>query len=132
MGDDDAVLFANQAFYNAFAEGDQEAMDEVWADEAAVACIHPGWTPLAGRDEVMESWRSILAQGPPPVECRRARVYRYGDVAFVTCFEVIERDLLVATNVFVREDGRWKMVHHQAGQSADSVPEDEEPRSTLH
>jgi hypothetical protein len=38
-----------------------------------------------------------------------------GDSAYVVCGESIEGAELVATNVFVREDGTWKLVHHQAG-----------------
>ena len=36
------MLFANEAFYRAFADRDMAAMDGVWAVHAPVACIHPG------------------------------------------------------------------------------------------
>jgi hypothetical protein len=55
-----AILFANDAFYTAFATGDLAAMDAVWARRAPVCCIHPGWTALNDRDAIMESWRGIL------------------------------------------------------------------------
>ena len=48
MADDEAVLFANEAFYRAFADRDVEAMDEVWAQGVPVACIHPGWQRARG------------------------------------------------------------------------------------
>jgi hypothetical protein len=35
----------------------------------------------------------------------------------VLCHEHVEQTALAATNVFVREGGGWKMVHHQAGPS---------------
>ena len=54
------MLFANEAFYRAFADGDLAAMDAVWASAAPVACIHPGWNLLDGREAVMASWRAIL------------------------------------------------------------------------
>ncbi len=57
----DAVLFANEAFYRAFADRDIAAMEEIWASEAPVACIHPGWSPVIGRERVLASWRAILA-----------------------------------------------------------------------
>ncbi len=38
-----------------------------------------------------------------------------GESAFVVCGEALDGDELIATNYFVREDGVWKMVHHQAG-----------------
>ena len=36
-----AVLAANQAFYAAFARRDTAAMDDLWARETRVACLHP-------------------------------------------------------------------------------------------
>ena len=38
-----------------------------------------------------------------------------GDTAFVVCYEVLSSGTLVATNIFQRENGQWKVVHHQAG-----------------
>ena len=52
--DHEAVLFANEAFYQAFAARDLAAMEEVWAHHCPVACIHPGWPPLHGRQAVNE------------------------------------------------------------------------------
>ena len=125
MGEDDAVLMANEAFYRAFADGDWQAMEGLWARAAPVACIHPGWTPLSGREGVMESWRAILSAGPPPIRCLDARAYLFGEVAFVTCYEAIQEGLLAATNMFVRESGAWKMVHHHAGPTALPAPGEE-------
>lgn len=119
MSDSDAVLAANEAFYRAFAVGDVAAMDAVWARHAAVACIHPGWAVLRGRDAVMESWRVILeTPGRPQISCRDATADVVGDAAFVTCYEDVNQGILAATNIFVREDGAWRMVHHQAGPTA--------------
>ncbi len=38
----DAVLAANRAFYRAFNERDDAAMDLIWAPTGAVVCLHPG------------------------------------------------------------------------------------------
>lgn len=118
MSDDDAVLAANRAFYRAFASRDLAAMAALWAEHAPVACIHPGWDALIGRAAVMASWRDIL-QHPTPIACRAERVLRVGDSACVICHETLgeggNAGVLVATNLFVREDGAWRMVHHQAG-----------------
>lgn len=112
--DEREVLEANAAFYAAFAGGDAEAMDELWARDVDVACVHPGWDPLRGRDPVMASFRAILQQNPPPIACRDPSVHLYGDAAFVVCIEAFPGGSLVATNVFVRERGRFRLVHHQA------------------
>ena len=40
----------------------------------------------------------------------------YGDTALVLCEEELDGGTLVASNLFVREDGAWRIAHHQAGQ----------------
>lgn len=114
------ALFANDAFYQAFATRDRAAMETLWAQHAPVACLHPGWRPLFGRDEVLASFAAIL-QNPdnPPVTPRAAKALVYGATASVVCYEAIEGTLFVATNIFVREDGTWRMVHHQSGPCND-------------
>ena len=66
-------------------------------------------------------------------------LFLLGDAAFVICTERIPGVELIATNVFVREDDAWKMVHHHASSvappGAEAEPEEEEPESgsgTLH
>ena len=136
MNDEQAVLFANEAFYRAFDDGDAGAMDDVWARDAPVACIHPGWGAISGRENVMESWRAILTgSNRPAIESLAATAFVYGDTAFVICYESLDEGLLIATNVFVREEGAWKMVHHQAGPSAPpeiEEPDDDEPATLVH
>ena len=113
--DSDAVLAANLEFYRAFTTRDAAAMDTLWAQEAPVVCVHPGWTPLAGRAEVLQSWRNILANPESPdVACHDDRAFLYGEVATVLWEEELDTGHLVATNMFVREHGAWRMVHHQA------------------
>lgn len=109
------VLAANGAFYAAFAVGDIDAMESLWAREAPVACVHPGWPPVRGRDKVMSAWAGILQSPPQPaVRAFGEHVMLLGEVAIVIGFEAIGDISLVATNVYAREGGVWKMVHHQA------------------
>ena len=116
MGENEAVLFANEAFYRAFADGDLAAMDAVWASVAPVACIHPGWNLLDGREAVMASWRAILDNPKrPDISSVGGAVKVYDNTAVVTCYETVGGGYLVATNIFIREAGAWKLVHHQAG-----------------
>ena len=42
--------------------------------------------------------------------------------AFVVCYERLGPNFLIATNLFVKEDGAWKMVHHQAGPIPPPAP----------
>jgi ketosteroid isomerase-like protein len=90
-------------------------MQGLWARRHPVACVHPGWDVLVGRERVLASWEGILGSpNAPEVSCERAEAHVLGDVAFVTCHEVLPGGRLAATNVFAREDGGWRMVHHQA------------------
>ena len=136
MSDEEAVLAANEAFYRAFLARDLEAMDALWARETPVACVHPGWEALIGRDPVMESWAAILGgPGAPQIRCEAPRAFVLGAGAFVICREVLERQgRLIATNVFARERAGWRMVHHQAGPAGRPAPAPagERPPETLH
>ncbi len=117
MTDGDAVLAANLEFYRAFGARDVAAMEALWAREAPVACIHPGWPALAERDAIMESWHGILANPDAPrIACYDERVLLYGDTALVICEEELDGGTLVASNLFVREAGAWHIAHHQASQ----------------
>jgi hypothetical protein len=110
------VLFINEAFYVAFAGRDLEAMDAVWSRRDSVTCTHPGAIPLLGRERVMRSWQAILTNpASPAIACRNPSVHLFGDIAYVLCWEQIQQNFLAATNVFIREAGVWRMVHHQAG-----------------
>ncbi len=120
MSEEAAVLFANDAFYNAFATRDFEALDELWSREAPVVCVHPGWGPLYGRNAVMESWARILsAASSPRIACSDAKAhFLSGDICYVTCYELITEGAMVATNVYVKEATGWRMIHHHASPAA--------------
>lgn len=115
--DAETLLFANDAFYLAFAAGDMAAMAAIWAKTAPVTCIHPGGAPVLGRAAVLEGWRQILRR-PPRIECVAPTAHVGAGGGHVLCYETVEGGWLLATNVFVREDGAWRMVHHHAGPAA--------------
>jgi hypothetical protein len=112
----DSALEANEAFYRAFNQKDTEAMDTIWSRRDDVTCVHPGWNLLASREEVIASWNAILNN---PAQARivvgGAGVTLLGHVALVLCRELVGGMPLLATNLFVREDSEWKLVHHQSG-----------------
>lgn len=121
-----AVLDANSAFYRSFARRDLPAMEDLWATAAPVACVHPGWDALRGRDAVMASWKALLAGDAPDISCSLASAHVAGDLAWVLCREIIPgAPAVAATNVFVREGGAWRICHHHAGLVAQ--PGDESP-----
>jgi ketosteroid isomerase-like protein len=127
-----AVIRENAAFYRAFTEGSFEAMANLWAVFAPVTCVHPGAPAILGRDSVLESWRMILREPPPQeMRCDGAVASVFGEVAVVTCYEGNGDSPahLAATNVFVLEGGRWRLVHHHAGPLARSIPRRAAPSS---
>lgn len=121
--DDESVVAANAAFYEAFEKLDCDAMVRAWAEDAPISCIHPRGDLVSGRDAVLASWRNIFrATDAIRFDLRRVRVFVSRDTAWVVLFERIEtrhgertlRAETQATNVFVRENGAWRMVHHHA------------------
>jgi ketosteroid isomerase-like protein len=131
--DDVAVIAANREFYRAFGQRDVAAIDRLWSRTSPVACIHPGWDALTDRAAVIRSWRQILENpSAPDISCRNEQPFVLGNIAFVVCHEVLSEGVLAATNIFAREDGGWKLVHHQASPLA-LLPRDEPvPTSRLN
>lgn len=115
MSEDATLLFANDAFYAAFAAGDAEAMGAVWSEREPVFCLHPGWPLLSGRDAIMQSWRGIFSPGRPAIEAEVVTHTRDDALGLVFCNERLGQGLLIASNLFRLEDGRWRLFHHQAG-----------------
>lgn len=137
MDDAEQLEQANARFYEAFARQDLSAMDGLWARETPVACIHPGWPVLDDRGEVMASWKAILGDLPggdaPEVSCADPRAMVRGELGFVVCVEMVGPHKLLATNVFVLEDGQWRVVHHHAAPVyAEEAPLDETPEASLN
>jgi ketosteroid isomerase-like protein len=121
IGDDDAVLRANQAFYDAFEARDMDLMSDVWDHHGDVSCTHPGWQRLDGWGGVAASFLAIF-QGPQPIQfiLTNATVQVDGTVAWVTVDENILGDDAGATasglNIFRRTSEGWKLAVHHSSQ----------------
>ena len=122
------ILEVNRAFYDAFAVGDFLTVKQIWSRNNQISVIHPGSVALHGYKAVMASWELIFENsGPHDIKCINERVYLAGESAYVVCNEVFPEGQLLATNIFVIENGKWRMVHHQAGPAPDSDQRDENP-----
>ncbi len=119
-----SALRVNQALYTAIADGDLRGMDELWARDEPVLCIHPGGAPLQGRIAVMASWSEIFDGGAPPISYSQDSVSLIRGVAFVNCLEHIGDTTLAASNVLVWESSAWRIIQHTAGVlgQAENVP----------
>ena len=136
---EDEVRAANGAFYSAFESGDLDAMAEVWDRSDRARVTHPGWPTLYGWAKVLGSWEAIFANTEfIQFVLTEERVLVLGDVAILTLDEnilqaagqpdegALETDALsgarvAATNVFVHDGTRWRMVHHHGSAVSGDV-----------
>ncbi len=118
------LVAANRELYRTVVDRDVSGLEALWARTVPVACIHPGWPPLTGRETVVRSWTEIM-RNPRGTEirCHDERPFLYGGFGFVICLEFVDGAMLSATNVFIREDGAWRLVHHQASPVATEITE---------
>jgi ketosteroid isomerase-like protein len=123
MSDEQQVREANERFYLAMNAAEIGEMDDVWSDDAAAICVHPGREAIIGYERIRESWVVIFtATNPMSIAPGNERITISNDVAWVCCTETIslmmEEGLAAAatqaTNIFRRIDGRWRMVVHHA------------------
>jgi ketosteroid isomerase-like protein len=138
VGVEDEVRAANAAFYSAFESGDLDAMAEVWDRSDRARVTHPGWPTLYGWAKVLASWEAIFANTEfIQFVLTEERVLVLGDVVVVTLDENIlqtagspdggaaAEDLsgarVAATNVFVHDGTRWRMVHHHGSPVSGDV-----------
>ena len=127
-----AIRLANAEFYDAIEAGALDRMEAVWSHDNNVRCIHPGWDVLVGWARVRESWERIFEnEERMRISPMEVYVYTGGDLAWVTCVETItvfqessfDSIRAAATNLFIRRDGRWLMVHHHSSPIPVIVPQ---------
>jgi len=118
---EEAVLAANERFYQAFESLDIKEMERVWRTDGQVQCVHPGWESLSGWPDVRDSWVRIFNHvSTMRFTPRILHVAVNGAVAWVVCVEEIETrrgdheqlGQVLATNIFELYQGRWLVVHH--------------------
>ena len=113
------VRAANEALYAAFNARDYEAMERLWARHLDVACVHPGWAAVHGRERVLATWRAILENPDQPrIVAGATEAHVHGELAWVVCRELVAGSPLAATNIFALEDGEWRLVQHHSSAVA--------------
>lgn len=129
MSSEDEVRKASQQFYaalNRMANGDSGSMAEVWSHGAEVTAMHPIGGRDVGWDAVKTSFAQVakLASGGK-VELKDQSIQVAGDLAYEIGSEQGELSLgghhavidHRVTNIYRRQDGTWKMVHHHTDTS---------------
>lgn len=131
MNYSEEILAANTLFYQAFTQGNYQMMDNLWARNSDVSCIHPGWPALTERETIMGSWKAVL-EDPPQTRFAVDTVQMHGTSAIVIGIEFIEDVMLATTNFFIREDGEWRMSLHQSSPLSDEIEVVETTTEQIH
>ena len=122
---EDEVRQASDAFYaalNRMFTGDMGPMSEIWSHASDVTDMGPFGGRLVGLEEVgAEFEREAKMKLGGKVEARDVLVRVGGDLGYTLCVEHGEnmsadgKPVIVdhrATNIFRREAGKWKLIHH--------------------
>jgi uncharacterized protein (TIGR02246 family) len=121
MGEEQAILALNQAFYRAFEKKDLDTMSTLWSQGSASLCVHPGRDVLRGWEAIHSSWEKIFRNTSyMEIEPEVIRVEVNGNLAYVVLVEnVLQvagnrriRARSMATNIFERMGERWYLIHH--------------------
>jgi ketosteroid isomerase-like protein len=129
MATEDEVRKASNQFYaalNNMASGDAGSMADVWSHSPDVTTMHPIGGREVGWNEVAGPWRQIagLASGGQ-VKLTDQLIRATGDIAYEVGLEkgqitLAGRQVPIehrVTNVYRREGGTWKIVHHHTDAS---------------
>ena len=124
MSTEDEVRQASDRFYSAvdsMLNGDAAPMADVWSHDSSVSTMHPLGGREVGWDAVRGSWEGAAqAFEGGTQEVSDLEVCVLGDTAYTTGIEHVDATIggkslhfdIRATNIFRREDGEWKVVHH--------------------
>ena len=130
MAAEDEIRQASEQFYaalNRAINGDPGPMMEVWSHDSEVATMHPPGGRELGWEEVRAGWEQaaqVFSDGQISLD-ELVVVPLADDVAYTLGTEhgqgklgdeLVSIDWRV-TNIYRREGGKWKMVHHHADVS---------------
>ena len=123
--DENDVRKATARFYTALNDlfqGELDPMKEVWSHADDVIYMGPGGGMQVGWGQVLENWASQAAMKlGGKIRPEKVQLFVGREVAVTSCFEVGEninaggepqKVSIRATNIFRKENGRWKMIGH--------------------
>jgi ketosteroid isomerase-like protein len=126
---------ASRAFYESFEQGDVAAMMAVWADDDEIFCIHPGGPRNVGQAAVRGAWKEIFSGTTRlKFQLEQQMFFVGASIAVQSVFEYLQvndepklRGPAVATNIYIRTAGGWRVLAHHAAvtptaQAAPAAP----------
>jgi len=126
MSAEDEVRDASNEFYaglNRMANGDAGPLADIWSHGATVTTMHPVGGREVGWDQVRKSWEQVaqLSSGGQ-VKLSDRVIQIAGDAAYELGVERGQMTLAGqqvtidhrVTNIYRREAGAWKIVHHHS------------------
>jgi ketosteroid isomerase-like protein len=129
MSAEDEVRKASEQFYaalNRMLNGDAGPLADISSHSAAVSVMHPIGGRQVGWDKVRESWEQVaVLASEGQVTLGDQFIQVAGDVAYELGAEygktkLVGRQISIdnrVTNIYRREAGGWKIVHHHTDVS---------------
>jgi ketosteroid isomerase-like protein len=116
---------ANAAFYtslNSMLIGDISPMENLWSHAPDITYLGPAGEVLKGREEIFASWQHLASlKMHGDVHPENMHFFEDGNIGIIQCVEIgthqiknkQEKINIRASNIFRKENGKWKMISHQ-------------------
>jgi len=129
MSTEAEVRQASQQFYaalNRMANGDAGSLADIWSHGTGVTAMHPIGGREVGWDAVRTSFEQVArAASDGAIELHDQLIQVGGDVAYEVGvergqFKLAGEPVTIehrVTNIYRREPGGWKMIHHHTDTS---------------
>ena len=124
MTTENEVRAASEKFYaalNRMLNGDAGSLEDIWSHGSTVTTMHPIGGREVGWEQVRKSWEQVAQLSTKgQVKLRDQFIQVAGDAAyelgvergqFSLAGQQVTADARV-TNIYRRESGAWKVVHH--------------------
>ena len=120
----DEVCEASKKFYaglNRMANGEKNALAAAWSQNGNATAMHPIGGREIGWKAVEDSFNQVAGVASDgKIELKDQMIYDLGDAAYEVGIEKAQfkiagqdvRGEIRVTNIYQKENGSWKMVHH--------------------
>jgi ketosteroid isomerase-like protein len=129
MSTEDEVRNASNQFYaalNKMVKGSSQSLSDIWSHSSSVTTMHPIGGRQVGWKDVWATWdqtAQVASEGQVKFQDQIIRVV--GDMAYEIGVENASMriagqkvtDQVRVTNIYQKEGGTWKIVHHHSDLS---------------